>query len=157
MNQTFLAIGGLAITLLLALSTQEGNVRFEQGKVQNEIETLAGQAAVNVLAHIAEQPFDEKAVNGAVESVLDLTPAAQFPRGLRYDVADDVDDFNHMATYAYQSATNGLTFLVDATVRYVDDAAQPSATPTFHKEVTVTVDNAKLATPITLSRIVSLR
>jgi len=156
MNQTLLAIGGLAVTLLLALSTQEGNVRFEQGKVQNEIETLAGQTAANVLAHIAEQPFDGNEATGAIDDVLDLTLPAEFGNGQTYATADDVDDFNHMRTYAYAS-TNGLTFEVDAEVRYIDETAQPSATPTYYKEVTVTVDHERLAAPITMSRILSYR
>lgn len=152
MPQTLLAVGALAVTMLLALSSQESVVHMERTTVENEIETLAGQAAMNMLAHIGAQPFDAAA--GTATGVGDLTPAADFPTGLAFDAAADVDDFNQMATHTYVTA-DGVSFTVDAQVRYVDETFAPSATPTAQKEVRVVVQHARLPSPVSLRRVVS--
>lgn len=154
MHQTLLTVGALAIALLLALSSQESIVHMEERKARSEVETMAGQAALNVLAHIAAQPFDDATIAGPVSDASGLTAPSAFPTGLDYDVADDVDDFHRMATHTY-TAFDGIGLSVDAEVRYVDDALQPSATPTYQKEVTVTVSHELLDTDVEVSRIVS--
>lgn len=153
-HQTLITIGALAIALLLALSSQESVVHMEERQVQAEIETMAGQAALNVLAHIAAQPFDDATAAGTVSSVDDLTTAAAFPTGLAFADADDVDDFHRMATHTY-TGFDGVAFDVDAEVRYVGEDLQPSATPTYQKEVTVRVGHERLARDVEVSRIIS--
>lgn len=156
MKQTLLAVCGLGIAMLLTVSSQARSVRAASVKAESEIEILAGQAATNVLAHIAAQPFDANTAAGLVgDDPAALTPAASFPAGLPFATAADVDDFHQMATHTYDSGTPGLSFEVDAEVRYVDEAAQPSPVPTFNKEVLVTVRHAHLRAPITLRRVVS--
>ena len=154
MHQTLLALGALVLTMFFALSTQESAIHVEQAKTRSEIETLAGQAALNVLAHVAAQPFDAATVAGPVASAAELTPAAAFPTGRAYAAAADVDDFHRMATYTYVTA-DSLLFDVDAEVAYVDETTAPSATPTFQKEVTVTVGHQLLRQPLSVSRVVT--
>lgn len=156
MKQTLFAVCGLGLAMLLAVSTQEREVDSARAKVDSEIEALAGQAATNVLAHIAAQPFDAQTVAGAVtDDPSALTPASDFPTGMAFAAASDVDDFHHMATHTYDSGTSGIVFEVEAAVRYVTESAVASGTPTFHKEVTVTVQHDALDHPVELKRIVS--
>lgn len=154
MSQTLLAVGALAVTMLLALATQEGVVHMERTTLNSEIETLAGQVAVNVLAHVGAQPFDSTTADGTASTVADLTPAAAFPTGLAYADADDVDDFHQMAPHTYVTA-DSVAFTVGAAVQYVDESFDPSATPTAQKEVTITVQHERLPSPVTLRRVVS--
>ncbi|MEM1057001.1 MAG: hypothetical protein AAGI52_15870 [Bacteroidota bacterium] len=156
MKQTLLAICGLGIAMLLAVSSQERTLQATSSATESTIETLAGQAATNVLGYIAAQPFDANtAANLVTDDPTALTPASLFPTGRAFGAATDVDDFHQMATHTYASGMPGITFEVDAEVRYVNEAAQPSATSTFNKEVIVTVRHAQLRTPITLRRVVS--
>ncbi len=155
MKQTLLAICGLVLTMLLAVSLQRNAVRGESSKVSTEIETLAGHAALDVLAHIAAQPFDANTAAGAVSTPADLTPASAFPTGLAFAAAADVDDFHRMATLDRTAGPDSLTFQVDAEVAYVTETAQPSAAPTYQKAVTVTVRHAHLGHPVVLRRVVS--
>ena len=156
MKQTLLAVCGLGIAMLLTVSSQTRSVRAASVKAESEIEVLAGQAATNVLAHIAAQPFDANTAAGLVgDDPSVLTPAASFPAGLAFGAASDVDDFHQMAPHTYDSGTPDIAFEVTAEVRYVDEAAQLSPVPTFNKEVAVTVRNPHLRAPITLRRVVS--
>ena len=161
MNQTLIAIGALAITMLFALSSQRAEIRTDQQKIMAETQILAGQVALNVLDHINVQAFDEKV---GASSASGLTAAALWTGGRDFDACTVVDHFHRMNTHRVES-TGGLAFNVDARVRYVAADGTPSASQTYNKEVTVTVRDVPrtpsgeavhiMPQPIELKRIVS--
>lgn len=168
MFQTLTAIGALAIAMTFALSAQRAQIRVDEQKIHTEVETLAGQIATDIIGHINIQEFDKATIGQTVSSPDELEPAANFPRGWdcwnEYGgghTCDDVDDFNEMATHVVPAMGGAMTFDVQASVRYMDTAGQPSAHQTYQKEVTVTVidtpqnGRSVLPAPIEMSEIIT--
>lgn len=175
MSQTLIAIGALAITITFALSTQRAEIKTDRLKILAESQILAGQVAQNTLAHIAVQEFDERTRNTEVERADQLTPSDGLEWGgcTDYALCDDVDDFHNMTTVVATPA-GGMSYTIDAAVRYVEvgtdgsgeETVRASSSQTFYKEVTVTVRDVPRAVegvathimpvPIRLQRIVPM-
>ncbi len=156
MSQTLLALVALLITMQISLVNQRSILNARVTMVDNEIETIATGAALDILDYIGSKPFDEATATGFVSNVDDLTPLP-FTTGGLYEQAEDIDDFNEIQPYIYVSDYEDMGFTVEIEVHYVDedDITQVSNTPTFSKEVVLTVSHPSLEQPITLNRVYS--
>jgi hypothetical protein len=156
MSQTLLALVALLITMQISLVNQRSILNARVTMVDNELETIATGAALDILDYIGTKPFDEATATGFVSDAEDLTPLP-FPTGGAYEEAEDIDDFNGIQTYVYDTDFDDMSFSAEIEVRYVDedDITQVSVTPTFSKEVVLTITHPNLEQPIVLNRVYS--
>ncbi|WP_456424711.1 hypothetical protein [Rhodocaloribacter sp.] len=156
MSQTLLALVALLITMQISLVNQRSILNARVTMVDNELETIATGAALDILDYIGTKPFDEATATGFVSDAEDLTPLP-FPTGGTYEEAEDIDDFNGIQTYVYDTDIDDISFSAEIEVRYVDedDITQVSVTPTFSKEVVLTITHPNLEQPIVLNRVYS--
>ena len=143
---------GLMITMLLSFNVQRASVTAKVQVINNEMETIASGVALEVLDYVGSKPFDTATALGPVENASELTPLP-FSSGLAFEEADDLDDFHHIELHTLPEFD--FDFTVDLTVEYVEenDPAVIATTQTFAKKVTVTITNAYLQTPVTLSQV----
>lgn len=154
MNQTLLALAGLTLAIYMALSVQRSRIHLGEVEQLSEVETAAGNVALDALAHIAVQQFDAATAGGTVTDPSQLTPQP-FATGNRWQDAADVDDFHRVQTHTMTGAYDALPFTVDVSVRYVTEATTPSATQTYYKEVSVRVFNPALRDTVRMAQVVS--
>ncbi|WP_457651833.1 hypothetical protein [Rhodocaloribacter sp.] len=156
MSQTLLALVALLITMQISLVNQRSILNARVTMVDNELETIATGAALDILDYIGTKPFDEATATGFVSDAEDLTPLP-FPTGGTYEEAEDIDDFNGIQTYVYDTDIDDVGFSAEIEVRYVDedDITQVSVTPTFSKEVVLTITHPNLEQPVVLNRVYS--
>ncbi len=179
MSQTLMAMLALAVVTTFAMNVQQKHMHVQRTTIQREIAEMAASSALEAMEIIRAREFDQAVVNGtATGSVADLalfsyegsTDHFQTGRackvfGTGTDVCDDVDDFHKMqtATRPFVMGSDTIFFHIDVEVFYVDDTFQRYNGRTFHKQVTVRVQDAWpdssrspfLLIPITLSRVVS--
>ena len=153
MSETMLAMVALMVAVFFAFSQQRSVVQAEQEIASVELEVLANAVGSEVMQLIATQDFDDATIGVDLQTVTlsDLTLPAQFGDTLSCPaVCDDIDDFNDMQAHVMPFEVGededgnqlGFSFMVTAEVEYVDDQGHYSATPTWTKEVTLSVDQA---------------
>lgn len=153
MRQTMIGLFALMTAMLISLNVQRASLSAKLDVIDNEMETLAGGVALEVLDVIGSKAFDEATKDGqTVTDPDDLTPSP-FTPGQAYDAADDLDDFHHMQTLTLNEFD--FDFSVDVEVFYVDedDPEQPASSQTFAKRVEITVDNENLRNAVRLSHV----
>ena len=151
MRQTLMALLGLMIAMLLSLNVQRASLSAKAQVIDNEMETIAGGVALEVLDYVGSKPFDAATALAEVEDESELT-ALPFSTGMAYEEADDIDDFNQIQTYTFPEFD--FDFDIDITVEYVDenDPEAVATSQTFAKKVTVTINNEFLQMPVQLSQ-----
>lgn len=145
----------LMSSMLISLNVQRASLNAKVQVIDNEMETMAGGVALEVLDYIGTKDFDSATADGKeVNSPNELTPQP-FSTGQPFASADDVDDFHGMQTHTV--AEFGFEFNVDAVVQYVneDDPEQTSGSQTYAKRVTVTVSSEHLRSPVQISHVYS--
>ncbi len=168
MQQTFLAVLGLALISVVSFNTNRDRVERQQRTVGGELTSQARGVAGEVLDHIARYPFD----GSPATTPSGFTPAAAFgPPGRAFGdpAIADIDDFHGVAPHVVERTRYNpqarrdevLTYTVSVAVRYLvvsSTAAVPSGgAATFYKEVTVTVRHPQMRAPVALSRVFSYR
>ena len=126
--------------------------------LQSEATITATGLAQSLLREVTMKEFDENTLTDPVDMANDLTLKTDFgpDAGEAYPSFDDIDDYHE---YARIETTARLgDYRVRAEVWYVRDNKlnEEAALRTFHKKVTVTVDqNTSVAYPVTLSKVIS--
>ena len=153
MRQTMMGLLALMAAMLISLNVQRASLSAKLDVIDNEMETLAGGLALEVLDYIGSKPFDEQTKDGQeVEDPDALTPQP-FSTGQSYTDADDLDDFHAMDTLTLTEFD--FDFEIDVVVYYVDedDPEQAATGQTFAKRVEITVSQANLRQPVRLSHV----
>ncbi|NND71640.1 MAG: hypothetical protein HKN43_08675 [Rhodothermales bacterium] len=149
MPQTLIALGALVLVMLFSMSQQRSSIQHSQNMVSAELEVMANASAKEMMQLIGSKPFDARIADGtiAVQASDDatdlLTAPAQFGYNNSFDDCEDIDDFNRMAPDTLYFDVNGdvgFEFIVDVEVNYVNSEGEVSSTPTWIKEVTLTVN-----------------
>lgn len=154
MPQTLLALVSLMVAMQLSLLQQRSVLNARLDMVDSEYETIATGAGLDILDYVGSKPFDEAVITQTVTDPSDFTPLP-FSTGGQYEDAVDIDDFNQIAPYVYNTDFPNVPFNIMMEVRYVeeDDFTQVATEQTFAKEVIVTLTNEHLEMPVTLSRV----
>jgi len=170
MQQTLLALLALMIATMLSLSQMQSDLQDQNQVVQAEMKEMAIGVATQTLEVIRARAFDDKTIgvskSDITNPVADLTkpPFSQGNDCAAFggsDTCDDVDDFHKMETAVvpFEASEFEVKFNVDARVRYVDANQDSSGTPTFRKEVILTIqDKGKdphIRKPITFSEVIT--
>lgn len=179
MSQTLMALLALAVVTTFAMNVQQKHLHVQRTTIHREIQEMAASAALEAMEIIRARSFDQAVANGTTTGTpADLTlfsyngSTDHFSTGRACqvfdtgtDVCDDVDDFHKMqtATRPFIMGEDTVLFNVDVEVSYVDASFNRFNGRTFHKQVTVQVQDAWpdgsrapfLMVPITLSRVVS--
>ncbi len=154
MPQTLLALVALMIAMQLSLLQQRSVLNARLDMVDSEFETIATGAGLDILDYVGTHPFDQATIS---KTVTDPSEFAElpFPTGGEYEEAVDIDDFNQIASYVYNTDFPNVPYNIMMEVRYVeeDDFSQVATEQTFAKEVIVTLTNEHLEQPVTLSRV----
>lgn len=152
MQQTMMGLLALMTAMLLSLNVNRAALTAKAQVIDNEMETIAGGVALEVLDYVGTKPFDAATASNEVTDPSELTPFP-FGTGMGYEDADDIDDFNQIQTYTLPEFE--FDFQIDIAVVYVDedDAEVTATSQTFAKKVTVTVNNDLLQTPVYLSQV----
>lgn len=142
----------LMTAMLISLNVQRASLSAQTKVIENEMETIAGGIALETLDFVGSKPFDAATAGGTVQEASELTPAP-FTTNKLYTEAGDIDDFHEMQTHTLQEFD--FDFSVDMTVEYVDENNPdlPSATQTFAKKVTVTINNPFLRNPVQIAHV----
>jgi len=152
MRQTMMGLLALMTAMLLSLNVNRTSLSAKVQVIDNEMETIAGGVALEVLDYVGTKSFDAATATAEVEDPQDLT-ALPFATGMSYTQADDIDDFHQIQTHSLPEFE--FDFEIDISVEYVDEnVPEVTATsPTFAKKVTVTVSNEFLQAPVHLSQV----
>lgn len=156
MPQTLLALVALMVAMQISLLQQRSILTARLDMVDTEYETVATGAGLDILDYIASKPFDEATDGRVVTNVAELTPLP-FATGGTYEAAEDIDDFNGIVPFVYNTDFPNVPFTIAIEVRYVEenDLSQVATSQTFAKEVLVTLTNPYMERPVTLSRVFS--
>lgn len=166
MIQSLMAFLGIVLLSITALNMKQADLHSRTRALNAELESMAVAVASNTMEYIATKPFDARTQDGTVSPANPdaslLTPPASFGSVGTFDAASDLDDFDGLAAdtvYFDLAADRRVGFLVSAEVHYLTATGQVSPTPTWTKEVTLTVDGPLgiddirwLPAPATLSR-----
>ena len=147
MSQTLMAFLAMLIVSLLSFNQQRALLQAYDAMIDDELEVMASGVAMQAMEYIATQAFDDNAPV-STPTALTMPPfetGQACPLGSAtgggYDVCDDLDDFHQMqweqVPFALDADT--LFFAVRAEVYYLDAALQRISTPSYTKEVVVTV------------------
>ena len=152
MRDTMMSLLALMIAMLLSLNVNRASLSVKVQVIDNEMETIAGGIALEVLDYVGTKPFDAATVGGEVEDPNDLT-APPFSTGMTYTEANDIDDFHQIQTHTLLEFE--FDFEIDIIVVYVDENTPEvtASSQTFAKKVTVTVNNDFLQSPVQLSQV----
>ena len=147
MPQTLTAFMALMSVLLFALSHQRATIQARSQMVDTELEIMANAIGSEVMHYIATKPFDAQTANGTVDrdnpDLSALTSPYAFGEDRFYDDCEDIDDFNEMLplTMPFMVTDDlGFDFTVQISVRYIDDLGNESSSPTWVKEVSLSVE-----------------
>lgn len=149
MPQTLLALGALVLVMLFSFNHQRATIRNTQDMVSTELEIMAHARGKEVMQLIGSKPFDSRIADGTVSRHAadsdknKLTHPSSFGYNNSFDDCEDIDDFNRMrpdTIYFEVQGGSGFEFTVNAEVNYINDFGQPSSTPTWVKEVVLTID-----------------
>ena len=152
MAQTLYGLIALALVSMLALNLQRGTTNTQQRQIVNEVATQVTGVAGEVFDHIARDSvfFDKYVLDtrflfpkcGRTTSPSVFTPKASFVPAPRYATSRYVEGFDSMQVTIDRA---DIEYVVDIAVDYVDPVTlAPSATPTFAKEVTLTISSPLL-------------
>ena len=152
MRQTMIGLLALMTAMLLSLNVNRTSLSAKMQVIDNEMETIAGGVALEVLDYVGTKDFDEATAGVEITDPNDLT-ALPFSTGQTYDQADDIDDFHQIQTHTLPEFD--FDFEIDIAVEYVNenDPEVTASQPTFAKKVTVTVNNDLLQSPVYLSQV----
>ncbi|QXD14504.1 hypothetical protein GQ464_013840 [Rhodocaloribacter litoris] len=177
MPQTLLAFVAMMLMTTYSVSVQRQHVFMQQRDIAREIEEMAGSVALEAMEIIRTRAFDQAVLDSTVTRTLSDVDLFSFNTaqehfttgracsvfGLGGDVCDDIDDFHRMqtATVPFPMGTDTLYFTLDVEVMYVDENFERHDAPTFHKAVTVSVQDTWpgidrtpfLNEPVRLSRV----
>lgn len=169
MAQTLYALMALALLSMVTLNMQRGTTNTQQRQIFNEVSTQVTGVASEVFDHIGRRGvyFDKYISDtrttfptcGRVTSPAVFTAEAAFVAAGSYATSAYIEGFDGMTDVPVDR--DDIQYLVDMEVRYVDPVTlAPSATPTFAKEVTLTISSPLLflRTPnnpvdVTMSRV----
>ena len=147
MPQTIGAFLALSTVMMFSLNYQQSAIRSSMSAVNSEMEVMANAVAAEAMQYIASKPYDARTADNTVTAtnpvVALLTSPVSFGFDGKFADAQDVDDFHNMqpdTVWFSTNETDGFDFTVRATVRYIDDMGNESLTPTWIKEVTLTVN-----------------
>jgi len=152
MAQTLYGLIALALVSMLALNLQRGTTNTQQRQIFNEVATQVTGVAGEVFDHIARDSvfFDKYVYDtrflfptcGRTTSSAVFTPKAAFVLAASYAASRYVEGFDGMQVTIDRE---DIEYVVDIAVDYVDPVTlAPSATPTFAKEVTLTISSPLL-------------
>ncbi len=155
-GQSMLAIG--AIILLSVLVLRVNNNLLSTGDVMNQSKfgVLATSLASSIIEEASNKAFDEVTIGGNSLTDKTLLTATLGKEGEVYPDFDDFDDFN-----GYKDTVRNLPsadFYVSCAVNYVSVSPPNiniSASPTWHKQITVTVTSPYSQDTVRLSSIYS--
>lgn len=170
MAQTLYGLIALALVSMLTLNMHRSTTNTQQRQIFNEVVTQVTGVGAEVFDHIARENvyfdkyvFDTRSIFptcGRTTSPDVFTPEASFVPAASYATSRYIEGFDGMTDVAVDR--DDIQFLVDIDVRYVDPGTLvPSATPTYAKEVTLTISSPLLflRTPtnpveVTMSRVI---
>lgn len=154
MQQTLLAVLAIMVAAQVSLNQYETISHARVQMINNEVETLATSAALDMLSEIGTKPFDEATVSETVDDEDDLEPLP-FSSGGTWAGASDIDDYHEIQTYTYTSDLDEISYTVDIVVQYVDDedVSQVANSQTFAKEVILTLQNEYMTNPVSISQV----
>jgi hypothetical protein len=152
MAQTLYGLIALALVSMLALNLQRGTTNTQQRQIVNEVATQVTGVAGEVFDHIARDSvfFDKYVYDtrflfptcGRTTSASVFTPKAAFVSAASYATSRYVEGFDSMQVTIDR---DDIEYVVGIAVDYVDPVTlAPSATPTFAKEVTLTISSPLL-------------
>jgi hypothetical protein len=152
MAQTLYGLIALALVSMLALNLQRGTTNTQQRQIFNEVATQVTGVAGEVFDHIArDSVFFDKYVHdtrflfptcGRTTSPSVFTPKASFVPAASYATSRYIEGFDGLQVTIDRA---DIEYVVDIAVDYVDSVTlAPSATPTFAKEVTLTISSPLL-------------
>lgn len=153
MAQTLYGLIALALVSMLALNMHRGTTSTQHRQVFNEVATPVTGVGVEVFDHIARDSvyFDKYVYDtrntfptcGRTTSPDVFTPEGGFVPAASYGTSRYIEGFDGMTDVPIER--DDIQFFVDIAVRYVDPVTlAPVATPTFAKEVTLTISSPLL-------------
>jgi len=152
MAQTLYGVIALALVSMLALNLQRGTTNTQQRQIVNEVATQVIGVAGEVFDHIARDSvfFDKYVFDtrflfptcGRTTSPAGFTPKAAFVPAASYATGRYIEGFDSLQVTIDR---DDIAYVVGIAVDYVDPVTlAPSATPTFAKEVTLTISSPLL-------------
>jgi len=156
MSQTLLALVALMVAMQISMVQQRSVLNARLSMVSSEMETVATGAGLDILDYIGSKAFDAATATQTITDPANLT-SLPFATGGLYTDALDIDDFNGIQPYVYSTDVDGIDFVVQIEVNYVDEGnlTESVLTPTFSKSVTVTLNQTSLEQPVQLTRVFS--
>jgi len=156
MSQTLLALVALMVAMQISMVQQRSVLNARLSMASSEMETVATGAGLDILDLIGSKPFDATTATQTITDPNDLTPLP-FAEGGLFTDAQDIDDYNGIQPYVYATDINGIDFVVQVDVSYVDEdnLTEVSLTPTFSKSVTVTLSQTSMEQQVQLTRVFS--
>ncbi len=153
MPQTLLALLSIVVVTLLSLSQQRALLESNRAMLDDEAEVMAAGIAIQTMEYIGTRAYDEKTRIYPIDNPNQLTSV--FPEGKKCDLAPPIttgggydecaaiEDFNKItpAVVPFVVGKDTLKFKVSVRVTYVDANRKPTSTPSYAKEVTVTVQD----------------
>ncbi len=166
MPQTLGAFLAIVAVMTFALNYHRSTLHAQHSVINSEYEVMGSAVAADVMNYIASKPFDARTADNTVsrtnKNTLLLTGPAEFGGCADFDLCNDIDDFDGLASQVRSFEVEpgvSIDFLVDVKVKYVDDAGNTATSPTWAKEVAVRIASAdsvgsipRLIRPIQLRR-----
>jgi hypothetical protein len=178
-GQMLLTLGALALLGLIILTANSAMLSNEQVVMDSEFGVAAISLATSLVEEIQGKLYDAAATDSGITALGKLTPTGSFGPAAneRYHPADtskadfnDIDDFHNfwieyvadtsrpkIATYRGESRGFRADYQVRARVSYVTrtNPNGSTASPTWHKKVTVTVTSPSSRDTLVFPTIIS--
>lgn len=153
MAQTLYGLIALALVSMLALNMHRGTTHTQQRQVFNEVATQVTGVGTEVFDHIARDSvyfdkfvYDTRATFptcGRTTTPTVFTPKGAFVPAASYAGSRYLEGFDGMTDVPIDR--DDIRFFVDIAVDYVDPVTlAPAATPTYAKEVVLTISSPLL-------------
>jgi len=148
MPQALLAFLAVTIVTGMLFGQQRLTLQAQGEAVNAQFEVMASAVASERMHYIVSHSFDARVADGTVSranmNLNDLTSPGDFGTAtaggcIVASTCKDVDDFHeHQDTVSYAQAGE-FDFAIDTEVAYVHSSGSVSVTPTWTKEISVTV------------------
>ena len=155
-RELLLVLGALILFGLTMLSTNRYVIDQNESIIQREFEFYGISLAQSFIEEAKTKAFDEKVINGTVNSPGQLTLWNLLgPEGETHPNFDDVDDYNGLTL---TDSTGRDEFDVSIEVGYILDETDPDTiinNRSWYKRMNVTISNPYLIQPIVLGFVFS--
>ena len=159
-NNSFLAVGAMALLALVSLRFNTTVLENKTTEVENKVYLTAFSLADDLIEEIKQKAFDEQTVEWRAIPEDQLTPVDAFgpvdPGENSVSDFDDIDDYNNYTKNI--SLPHVENYTVTSNVEYVTPSNPDitSSVQTYFKKITIRVTSPYLSHPVRLSFVFTL-